>query len=986
MTQPFHLYRRLIGKVLGQSISPISFVDSYLNQEGHHLSVSRFEDAGEFLIELFERLDRYYQQIGIPSPIRKYFHINLATVYLCSQGHSVRKPRQDSSFMLSLPIQGATRLTEALNTFISGSLTDTHCAWCERHQSQSQVNRKTLLSYLPNTFILQLQRFVINKKENPQKKDDAGDKEASSVESPLAYTKDNSFLSFPFEDLDLKPYTVNTLHAYPKDYFIYHLVGIIAHQGSPNSGHYVSFIKERAHPNRWLFFSDSIVRVVPVAFIKAICYGTRKIIKDKEELSLSCSAYILLYERDSPRNDWIIEQTYLTKEQRHGLPMVLMHPATYVSSPFQVEEPDLAESDSSPSEDLPKDKDTHNSESDQQSEQEADQELDPKSNHSPEKDVETAESPTSSQTPVIQQPPPVEETPVTLSEAQKQPSEQSSHHRTDLSPRLSKRHYNPISCSSESERNEVLQSPLARSQEFVIRTRRMKEAAVPKKVITVDEDDWGEDIPSPPSPKSKAKTIKRKPNTPYIDLPPTTPTASDKTPSSDHPPSSGKAITSTMITLSHTDSRTQTPQPSPQSETQTSSQKLSDLPAERLNPDTLKTVEGKPMYVEKPLLINSGFIDRFRLKRGIVYGKFYGEAAASDLASGNKWVKTELPRLIFTYGKENIINADESGLYWRRLPETGLVYEGESATGGKLSKERITIMLAATMDGEKLQPFVIGHSALRPTYSPPVDFAHNPKAYMNQPLFEEWISVLNQRMQQQDRTVAVVVDNCSSHTINGSYEHVKLYKLPKNVTSTHQPCDAGIIASHKKRYRTQFLISLYDKATKTISEHKTFTIEDALQTVYDVWRSISKDTIVNCFEKAWSVQFTARAEVDVDPLYLDSLEIDNEQREVIKTAEDKMRYADEDDDVVDEPGAVYYDDAARKNMHAKGARTPIGLPKEHDSAAFQQVVKELTESGNPVYVGIGESLKSMEPGIAASAGKKGKQITITQMLEKKSEA
>jgi ubiquitin carboxyl-terminal hydrolase 34 len=44
----------------------------------------------------------------------------------------------------------------------------------------------------------------------------------------------------------------------------YHLVGVLVHSGSANSGHYYSYIKERkefASNERWLEFNDTNVTV-----------------------------------------------------------------------------------------------------------------------------------------------------------------------------------------------------------------------------------------------------------------------------------------------------------------------------------------------------------------------------------------------------------------------------------------------------------------------------------------------------------------------------------------------------------------------------------------------------------------------------------------------------------------------------------------------------------------------------------------------------
>ena len=54
---------------------------------------------------------------------------------------------------------------------------------------------------------------------------------------------------------------------------------------------------------------------------------------------------------------------------------------------------------------------------------------------------------------------------------------------------------------------------------------------------------------------------------------------------------------------------------------------------------------------------------------------------------------------------------EQTGLFYRALPTKSMSVEGEEAKGGGKSKERITVLLACSAEGEKLRPFVIGHSA-----------------------------------------------------------------------------------------------------------------------------------------------------------------------------------------------------------------------------------------------------------------------------------
>jgi hypothetical protein len=61
------------------------------------------------------------------------------------------------------------------------------------------------------------------------------------------------------------------------------------------------------------------------------------------------------------------------------------------------------------------------------------------------------------------------------------------------------------------------------------------------------------------------------------------------------------------------------------------------------------------------------------------------------------------------YPDSDIFNADEKGLFFRLTPERTLIFKGEKCVGGKLSKDQVTVLVCANVDGTKKRKlFVIG--------------------------------------------------------------------------------------------------------------------------------------------------------------------------------------------------------------------------------------------------------------------------------------
>ena len=65
----------------------------------------------------------------------------------------------------------------------------------------------------------------------------------------------------------------------------------------------------------------------------------------------------------------------------------------------------------------------------------------------------------------------------------------------------------------------------------------------------------------------------------------------------------------------------------------------------------------------------------------------------------------------FYIWKKNIFNIDEFGLFFNLMPDKTYVLKGESCHGGIRSKQRLTVLVGANLDGtEKLPLLVIGKS------------------------------------------------------------------------------------------------------------------------------------------------------------------------------------------------------------------------------------------------------------------------------------
>ena len=211
--------------------------------------------------------------------------------------------------------------------------------------------------------------------------------------------------------------------------------------------------------------------------------------------------------------------------------------------------------------------------------------------------------------------------------------------------------------------------------------------------------------------------------------------------------------------------------------------------------------------------------------------------------------RNDLKQLTSQYSTRDIYNADELALFYMMLPNRTLADSSSEERGLKNSKERITVMVCCNVDGsDKQRLYVINKSrnphcfsSVRFNPNSIVQYYFNKKAWMTRDIFNDWIIKFNNRIRlnENNRKVLLLVDNCSGHLIEKRhFSNVRKELLPPNTTSELQPCDAGIIASLKSHYRRQLIDSLVS-ALDNYREFKTPNLKDALNMLVLAWKRVN---------------------------------------------------------------------------------------------------------------------------------------------------
>ena len=160
---------------------------------------------------------------------------------------------------------------------------------------------------------------------------------------------------------------------------------------------------------------------------------------------------------------------------------------------------------------------------------------------------------------------------------------------------------------------------------------------------------------------------------------------------------------------------------------------------------------------------------------------------------------------------------DETGVFFRVLPERGLVEKKNKAKGGKRSKLRMTAAFFVSGNGGKVcDPVIIWRSKnprcfrriVGPKKTPKnVQYYHDPKSWMQTSIMEDVLKKLNSKLIKEKRNVILFLDNATCHpvTLDALVSNITVRFLPKNTTSKLQMLDAGIIRCFKAKYRKKLV-------------------------------------------------------------------------------------------------------------------------------------------------------------------------------------
>jgi len=202
---------------------------------------------------------------------------------------------------------------------------------------------------------------------------------------------------------------------------------------------------------------------------------------------------------------------------------------------------------------------------------------------------------------------------------------------------------------------------------------------------------------------------------------------------------------------------------------------------------------------------SNGWLHKFKIRHNITSHQLQGESSELNADIVRNW-KENFAEILAGYKPEDIFNTDETDLLWRGSPNRTIMIRGESSADCKQAKERMSVLLTASATGEKLPPLIIWKSRIPRAFNEVIPSGAkwflNSKAWMTSNIFDNFLTLWNEKLKTTNRCILLLLDNASCHTIDVlAYSNVKLMFLPPNTMAGTQPIDTGIIKSFKLHYK-----------------------------------------------------------------------------------------------------------------------------------------------------------------------------------------
>ncbi|XP_066258000.1 jerky protein homolog-like [Euwallacea similis] len=228
-----------------------------------------------------------------------------------------------------------------------------------------------------------------------------------------------------------------------------------------------------------------------------------------------------------------------------------------------------------------------------------------------------------------------------------------------------------------------------------------------------------------------------------------------------------------------------------------------------------KSIHSEIKETDKEFTASEGWLQKFKKRFGIRFLRISGEKLSSQpelIDPFKKQLKNKMQKLGITL--DQLYNADETGLYWKLLPDKTFVSSAEKTVPGrKTEKQRITTVCTNATGRHKVIRF----------------------------LSNKGLTI----------KALLLLDNAPSHSneeeLKSEDGQIVTMFLPPNVTPLIQPMNQNVIRLTKLYYRNSLLADVIVSNSNITDNLKNLTIKEAVVNLTVAWNRLDSQIIAKCW-------------------------------------------------------------------------------------------------------------------------------------------
>ena len=225
------------------------------------------------------------------------------------------------------------------------------------------------------------------------------------------------------------------------------------------------------------------------------------------------------------------------------------------------------------------------------------------------------------------------------------------------------------------------------------------------------------------------------------------------------------------------------------------------------------------------------------------------------------------------YTDEQVFNADETVLFWKKMPRRTFISKCElSDAGFKYSNEMITLLFCSNASGKYLMKPLLIQPSLNSVKQEEIDnlstlpvyWETNDKATMTAVILKKWFYncfvpdvEIYLRAKNCTFKALLIVDNVTEHLTDLVHENVKVLYLPSSTSSILQPLEQDVPKLFKCYYIRRTLEFIFDRlnsnpSTTVIQIWKEFSILNCVKIIDFALKELMQSTLNTCWRELWS--------------------------------------------------------------------------------------------------------------------------------------